>query len=69
MTDRNLSIRVALNAVNNFTSPVSAAQRSAAGFASQIKATQNNIRNLAGQAATFDRLSLKTALQVMTKLI
>lgn len=57
MTDRNLSIRVALNAVNNFTSPVSAAQRSAAGFASQIKATQNNIRNLAGQAATFDRLS------------
>lgn len=57
MSDRNLNIRVALNAVNNFSSPVSAAQRSAAGFSSQIKATQNSIKNLAGQAATFDRLS------------
>lgn len=57
MTDRNLNIRVALNAVNNFASPVSAAQRSAAGFSSQIKATQNSIKSLAGQAATFDRLS------------
>ncbi|RUT67196.1 phage tail tape measure protein [Morganella morganii] len=57
MSDRNLNIRVALNAVNNFSSPVRAAQRSAAGFSSQIKATQNSIKNLAGQAATFDRLS------------
>jgi len=57
MTDRNLNIRVSLSAVNRLTSPVSAAQRSAAGFASQIKATQNSIRNLASQAGTFDRLS------------
>lgn len=57
MTDRNLNIRVSLSAVNRLTSPVSAAQRSAAGFASQIRATQNSIRNLAGQASTFDRLS------------
>ncbi|EJD6673042.1 phage tail tape measure protein [Providencia rettgeri] len=57
MTDRNLNIRVSLSAVNRLTSPVSAAQRSAAGFASQIRATQNSIRNLASQAGTFDRLS------------
>lgn len=57
MTDRNLNIRVSLSAVNRLTSPVSAAQRSAAGFASQIRATQNSIRNLATQAGTFDRLS------------
>lgn len=57
MTDRNLNIRVSLSAVNRLTSPVSAAQRSAAGFASQIRATQNSIRNLASQAGTFDRIS------------
>ena len=57
MTDRNLNIRVSLSAVNRLTSPVSAAQRSAAGFASQIRATQNSIRSLASQAGTFDRLS------------
>lgn len=57
MTDRNLNIRVSLSAVNRLTSPVNAAQRSAAGFASQIKATQNSIKSLSSQAGTFDRLS------------
>ncbi|BEN41130.1 TPA: phage tail tape measure protein [Serratia marcescens] len=57
MTDRNLNIRVALSAANKLSGPVSAAQRSAAGLASQIKATQGNIKNLDSQAKTFDRLN------------
>jgi TP901 family phage tail tape measure protein len=57
MTDRNLNIRVALSAANKLSGPVSAAQRSAAGLASQIKATQGSIKNLDGQAKTFDRLN------------
>ncbi|WP_288446612.1 phage tail tape measure protein [uncultured Serratia sp.] len=57
MTDRNLNIRVALSAANKLSGPVSAAQRSAAGLASQIKATQGSIKNLGGQAKTFDRLN------------
>lgn len=57
MTDRNLNIRVALSAANKLSGPVSAAQRSAAGLASQIKATQGSIKNLDSQAKTFDRLN------------
>ncbi|MEX5890939.1 phage tail tape measure protein [Providencia vermicola] len=57
MSDRNLNIKVSLSAANKLSSPVSAAQRSAAGLATQIKATQTSIRNLQGQSRTFERLS------------
>lgn len=57
MTDRNLAIRVALSAANKLSGPVSAAQRSAAALASQIKTTQSAIKGLDSQAKTFDRLN------------
>lgn len=57
MTDRNLSIRVAFSAINNISRPVSAAQKSAASLASQIKSTQSNLKGLERNAASFDRLS------------
>lgn len=57
MTDRNLNIRVALSAANKLSGPVSAAQRSAAALASQIKNTQGSIKGLDSQAKTFDRLN------------
>ncbi len=57
MTDRNLSIRVAFSAINNLTRPVSAAQKSAASLASQIKSTQTSLKGLERQAGSFDRLS------------
>ncbi|AXG42679.1 phage tail tape measure protein [Photorhabdus laumondii subsp. laumondii] len=57
MTDRNLNIRVSLSAANKLSGPVSAASRAAAGLASQIKSTAGDIKSLASQAKTFDRLS------------
>ncbi|MBD8169521.1 phage tail tape measure protein [Erwinia persicina] len=57
MTDRNLSIRVAFSAINNLSRPVSAAQKSAASLASQIKATQTSLKGMERNAASFDRLS------------
>ncbi|WP_195848985.1 phage tail tape measure protein, partial [Providencia sp. wls1922] len=57
MSDRNLNIKVSLSAANKLSSPVNAAQRSAAGLATQIKATHASIRNLQGQSKTFERLS------------
>ncbi|CAM3520156.1 phage tail tape measure protein [Rouxiella silvae] len=57
MTERNLSIRVAFSAINNITRPVSAAQKSAASLASQIKSTQTSLKGLERQASSFDRLS------------
>lgn len=67
MTDRKLRIQVALGAVNNLTRPVSAAQKSSAALANQIKATRDRLKNLSTQAASFDRLtdsSRKTTAQV-----
>lgn len=57
MSDRNLNIKVSLSAANKLSSPVSAAQRSAAGLATQIKTTHASIRNLQSQSKTFERLS------------
>ncbi|WP_315708997.1 phage tail tape measure protein [Brenneria uluponensis] len=57
MTDRNLSIKVAFNAINNLTRPVNAARQSAAALASQIKTTQSTIKDLEKQASSFDRLT------------
>ncbi|OCA54200.1 phage tail tape measure protein [Photorhabdus namnaonensis] len=57
MTDRNLNIRVSLSAANKLSVPVAAASRAAAALASQIKSTSGDIKNLASQAKTFDRLS------------
>lgn len=57
MSDRNLNIKVSLSAANKLSSPVNAAQLSAAGLATQIKATHASIRNLQGQSKTFERLS------------
>jgi TP901 family phage tail tape measure protein len=67
MTDRNLSIRVAFDAVNKLTSPASAAQKSAAALASQIRDTQSSLKSMERNAASFDRLtraSQKTAQQL-----
>lgn len=58
MSDRDLNIKVALSASNKLSTPVAAAQRSAAGLASQIKATQETIRKLQGQSKTFEQLSV-----------
>ncbi|WP_145585514.1 phage tail tape measure protein, partial [Yersinia kristensenii] len=57
MTDRNLSIKVALGAVNNLTQPFNAAQKSTAALGRQIKATRDNLRDLPKQAASFDKLA------------
>lgn len=57
MSDRNLNIRVSLSAANLLSGPLGAAQRSAAGLATQIKATHASIRNLQSQSKTFERLS------------
>ncbi|WP_210452355.1 phage tail tape measure protein [Pantoea ananatis] len=57
MTDRNLNIRVAFDAVNKLTSPASAAQKSAAALASQIRDTQSSLRGMERNASSFDRLS------------
>ncbi|WFQ80846.1 phage tail tape measure protein [Xenorhabdus sp. SF857] len=57
MTDRNLNIRVSLNAANRLSGPLNAANRAAAGLSSQIRNTQTTIRNLQGQTRTFERLS------------
>ncbi|MDR6348533.1 phage tail tape measure protein [Pantoea sp. SORGH_AS_0659] len=67
MTDRNLSIRVAFDAVNKLTSPASAAQKSAAALASQIRDTQSSLKSMERNAASFDRLtraSQKTSQQL-----
>ncbi|WP_426575540.1 phage tail tape measure protein (plasmid) [Xenorhabdus stockiae] len=57
MTDRNLNIRVSLNAANRLSGPLNAANRAAAGLSSQIRNTQNSARNLQSQARTFERLT------------
>lgn len=57
MSDRNLNIRVSLSAANLLSGPLGAAQRSAAGLSAKIRTTQSSIRNLQGQAKTFERLS------------
>lgn len=57
MTDRNLNIRVAFGAVNKLTSPASAAQKSAAALASQIRDTQSSLKGMERNASSFDRLS------------
>ncbi|OWF78911.1 hypothetical protein B4900_12025 [Yersinia rohdei] len=57
MTDRNLSIKVALGAVNNLTQPFNSAQKSTAALGRQIKATRDNLRDLPKQAASFDKLA------------
>ncbi|PHM38592.1 phage tail tape measure protein [Xenorhabdus innexi] len=57
MTDRNLNIRVSLNAANRLSGPLNAANRAAAGLSSQIRTTQNSVRNLQSQARTFERLT------------
>lgn len=57
MTDRSLNIRVAFGAVNKLTSPASAAQKSAAALASQIRDTQSSLKGMERNAASFDRLS------------
>ncbi|HDL8281889.1 phage tail tape measure protein [Yersinia enterocolitica] len=57
MTDRNLSIKVALGAVNNLTQPFNAALKSTAALGRQIKATRDNLRDLPKQAASFDKLA------------
>ncbi|MDF7662407.1 phage tail tape measure protein [Erwiniaceae bacterium L1_54_6] len=67
MTDRNLNIRVAFDAVNKLTSPASAAQKSAAALAAQIRDTQSSLKGMDRNAANFDRLSRaseKTAQQL-----
>ncbi|OSN07203.1 phage tail tape measure protein [Lonsdalea britannica] len=67
MTDRSLNIRVAFDAVNKLTSPASAAQKSAAALASQIRDTQSSLKGMERNAASFDRLSRaseKTARQL-----
>jgi TP901 family phage tail tape measure protein len=57
MTDRNLNIRVAFDAVNKLTSPASAAQKSAAALASQIRDTQSSLKGMERNASSFDRLA------------
>lgn len=67
MTDRKLQIQVALGAVNNLTRPLNAAQKSSAALAGQIKATRDSVKQLSGQAASFDKLSTaskKTSSQI-----
>ncbi|WP_317178526.1 phage tail tape measure protein [Pectobacterium sp. HCp5_1] len=61
MTDRNLNIRVAFNAINNMARPVSAARSGTAALADQIRATQNTLNGLGRQASSFDRLSAASA--------
>ncbi|WP_232353112.1 phage tail tape measure protein [Hafnia alvei] len=64
MSDRSLNIQVTFSALNKLSQPVNAARNAAAALATQIKATQGNIRALERQANTFDKLtqaSKKTA--------
>ncbi|CAM3783923.1 phage tail tape measure protein [Xenorhabdus thuongxuanensis] len=56
-TDRNLNIRVSLSAANRLSGPLNAANRAAAGLSAQIRSTHNSVRNLQGQARTFERLT------------
>lgn len=53
----NLSIKVALGAIDKLSRPLNAARKASAGLATSIKSTQDNIRNLERSAKSFDRLS------------
>ncbi|MGP3146931.1 phage tail tape measure protein [Serratia bockelmannii] len=52
---QNLSIKVALDATNKMTAPMTAARKAAQGLSSSIKATQDNLRALDTQARKFDK--------------
>lgn len=53
----NLSIKVALGAIDKLSRPLNAARKASTGLATSIKSTQDNIRNLERNAKSFDRLS------------
>ncbi|AZP49577.1 phage tail tape measure protein [Rahnella aquatilis] len=53
----NLSIKVALGAIDKLSQPLNAARNASKGLATSIKSTQDNIRNLERSAKSFDRLS------------
>ncbi|MGV8925691.1 MAG: phage tail tape measure protein [Ewingella sp.] len=53
----NLSIKVALSAMDKLSRPLNAARKASVGLATSIKSTQDNIRNLERGAKSFDRLS------------
>lgn len=61
MTDRNLNIRVAFDAINKLSRPASAAQKSTAALADQVKSTQSALKGMERNAASFDRLSKASA--------
>ncbi|MDK1707003.1 phage tail tape measure protein [Serratia marcescens] len=51
---QNLSIKVALAAIDKMTQPLNAARKASQGLATAVKATQDNIKNLERQAKKFD---------------
>ncbi|BEM96450.1 hypothetical protein SMEM02_12020 [Serratia marcescens] len=52
----DLSIRVAFNAIDKLTRPVKAASKAVSGLSDSLKKTQNAVKDLDKQAASFDRL-------------
>lgn len=57
MSERNLAIRVNLSAVNTLTSPLQAAQRSAAALAGGLKTTQQQLKGLENSGKAFETLT------------
>ncbi|CAI2468974.1 Phage-related minor tail protein [Serratia ficaria] len=52
----DLSIRVAFSAIDKLTRPVNAASKAVGGLSDTLKKTQNAVKDLDKQAASFDRL-------------
>lgn len=52
----DLSIRVAFNAIDKLTRPVSAASKAIGGLSDSLKKTQSSIKDLEKSASSFDRL-------------